>query len=61
MKEYVLHCPDALRNPKKGLIISTFFTYNKLEDALKHKELCDIWDKDQGREPTTYIEEKERS
>ncbi len=59
MKEYVLNCPNALRNPKKGLIISTQFIYNTLADALKHKELCDIWDKEQGKEPTSYIEEKE--
>lgn len=59
MKKYILNCPNALKNPKKGLTISTQFIYDTLEDALKHKKLCDIWDKEQGKEPTSYIEEKE--
>lgn len=61
MKEYVLNCPNALRNPKKGLVISTQFIYDTLSEALEHKALCDVWDREQGREPTSYIEEKERS
>lgn len=60
MKEYILNCPNALRNSKKELTISTKFIYDTLADALKHKELCDIWDREQGKEPTTYIEERER-
>lgn len=61
MKEYVLNCPNALRNPKRGLIISTQFFYDTLEEALAHKEMCDIWDRDHGREPRTYIEELEKN
>lgn len=59
MKEYVLNCPNALRNPKRGLTISTQFIYQSLEEALKHKEMCDNYDKAQGEEPKAYIEEIE--
>lgn len=58
VKEYVLTCPNALVNKEKGIVISTQFFYNTLQDAQEHKSLCDAWDKLNGNEPTSYIEEK---
>lgn len=55
MIEYTLVCPNALVVKKKGLTISTSFTYKSMEEALQHKELCDKWDKEQGKEPQSYI------
>lgn len=56
--EYTLVCPDAVVNEKKGLKITTYFTYNDKKDALQHKAACDQWDKDMGREPRSFIREE---
>ena len=56
MKKYALNCPDALRDPKKGITISTQFVYYNLEDALEHKKASDNWAKMVGEEPRAYIE-----
>jgi len=57
MKQYVLNCPNAITNSKKGLNISTQFSYNTRTEAEEHKTLCDAWAKDQGEEKHAYIEE----
>lgn len=57
--EYTLVCPNAIVVKQKGLKISTYFTYSNKEEALKHKEACDQWDKELGRSPRSYILEKE--
>lgn len=55
--EYTLFCPNALVVKKKGLIISTSFTYKSMEEAQRHKAACDKWDMEQGHEPRSYIKE----
>lgn len=57
--EYTLVCPNAIVVKKKGLTISTCFTYRTKNEALEHKEACDQWDKELGRPPRSYIIEKE--
>lgn len=59
MIEYTLVCPNALVVKKKGLTISTSFTYKSMKEALEHKELCDQWDREQGKEPRSYITTEE--
>lgn len=56
--EYTLVCPNAITVPKKGLTISTYFTYDSKEEALAHKAACDQWDKELGRKPRSYIKEE---
>lgn len=55
MIEYVLTCPNALINKKKGLSITTQFFYKTYEAAAEHKKLCDEWDKSNGQDPKSYI------
>ena len=59
--EYTLVCPNAIVNKRKGLSISTYFTYSNKEEALEHKAACDQWDKETGRTPRSYILEEEES
>lgn len=59
MKEYILTCPNALKVPAKGLVISTQFAYTDLDDALRHKAMCDDFDISQGVKPKSYIQEVE--
>lgn len=57
--EYTLVCPNAIVVERKGLSISTYFTYDTKEEALEHKAACDQWDKELGRSPRSYILAKE--
>lgn len=58
MMEYTLVCPNALVVEKKGLTISTYFTYSTKEAAEEHKAACDEWDRSLGRKPRSYIKEE---
>lgn len=56
MKKYAFSCPDALKNPKKGMTISTQFVYDTLSDALEHKKCCEEWDELTGKKHEIHIE-----
>lgn len=56
--QYTLVCPNALINKKRGLSITTSFTYESKKEALEHKKACDEWDNSLGRKPRSYIIEE---